>query len=528
MLSHGDNNVFTQIGLIVLVGLACKNAILIVEFAREREMHGDSLMEAILAACRLRLRPILMTSLAFIMGVAPLVISTRRRLGNAPRHGRGGVLRHGRRHPVRPGLHPRLLLDDPQADRRPRQPPQEAGAAGRRRHRPDPTVSRAMTLPRLLLAAASALTLSACAVGPTYHAPIEAPVTLAAADPAVSNQVAPATWWKAFGDPELDSLVDRALASNLDVRIAVARVKQARALFRDSELDRLPRVTTSAGYTRAKQQVVGAGPDRVTLEQADVGFDAAWEIDLFGRVGHQVASARAEADAAQADLRDAQVTITAEVARAYFQLRGAQARRAVAEENAHTQADTVRLTKVRYDIGPGDPVDVESASARLNATEAVIPALRAAEDQAAYRLAVLLGQRPGVLDAELQAKTAATAPQGPTALPIGEASTFCAAVRTCRPPSGGWRRRRRAPAWRPPTSSRASASPASSASCPATSPACSTAAARPGRSARRSAGPASTLAAPTRGCGRSRRAATRAWRSTTRPFCAPWRTCRTP
>jgi multidrug efflux system outer membrane protein len=281
-----------------------------------------------------------------------------------------------------------------------------------------------MTLPRLLLAAASALTLSACAVGPTYHAPIEAPVTLAAADPAVSNQAATATWWKAFGDPELDSLVDRALASNLDVRIAVARVKQARALFRDSELDRLPRVTTSAGYTRAKQQVVGAGPDRVTLEQADVGFDAAWEIDLFGRVGHQVASARAEADAAQADLRDAQVTITAEVARAYFQLRGAQARRAVAEENAHTQADTVRLTKVRYDIGPGDPVDVESASARLNATEAVIPALRAAEAQAAYRLAVLLGQRPGVLDAELQAKTAATAPQGPTALPIGEASTF--------------------------------------------------------------------------------------------------------
>jgi multidrug efflux system outer membrane protein len=281
-----------------------------------------------------------------------------------------------------------------------------------------------MTLPRLLLAAASALTLSACAVGPTYHAPIEAPVTLAAADPAVSNQAAAASWWKAFGDPELDSLIDRALASNLDVRIAVARVKQARALFRDSELDRLPRVTTSAGYTRAKQQVVGAGPDRVTLEQADVGFDAAWEIDLFGRVGHQVASAKAEADAAQADLRDAQVTIAAEVARAYFQLRGAQARRAVAEENAHTQADTVRLTKVRYDIGPGDPVDVESASARLNATEAVIPALRAAEAQAAYRLAVLLGQRPGVLDAELQAKTAATAPQGPTALPIGEASTF--------------------------------------------------------------------------------------------------------
>jgi multidrug efflux pump len=76
MLTHGDNNVFTQIGLIVLVGLACKNAILIVEFAREREAAGDSLIEAILAAARLRLRPILMTSLAFVMGVAPLAIST--------------------------------------------------------------------------------------------------------------------------------------------------------------------------------------------------------------------------------------------------------------------------------------------------------------------------------------------------------------------------------------------------------------------------------------------------------------------
>jgi multidrug efflux pump len=100
-LSHGDNNVFTQIGLIVLVGLACKNAILIVEFAREREIEGDSLMQAILAACRLRLRPILMTSLAFIMGVAPLAVSTgagaemRRAMGIAVFSGMLGVTLFG-------------------------------------------------------------------------------------------------------------------------------------------------------------------------------------------------------------------------------------------------------------------------------------------------------------------------------------------------------------------------------------------------------------------------------------------------
>jgi multidrug efflux pump subunit AcrB len=100
-LTGGDNNVFTQIGLIVLVGLACKNAILIVEFARDREKHGDSTWEAVLAACRLRLRPILMTSLAFIMGVAPLVFSTgagsemRRAMGVAVFAGMVGVTLFG-------------------------------------------------------------------------------------------------------------------------------------------------------------------------------------------------------------------------------------------------------------------------------------------------------------------------------------------------------------------------------------------------------------------------------------------------
>jgi len=83
-LTGGDNNIFTQIALFVLVGLASKNAILIVEFARELEHHGRSVVAAALEACRLRLRPILMTSIAFIMGVVPLVFS----------HGAGAEMRH--------------------------------------------------------------------------------------------------------------------------------------------------------------------------------------------------------------------------------------------------------------------------------------------------------------------------------------------------------------------------------------------------------------------------------------------------
>jgi multidrug efflux system outer membrane protein len=275
--------------------------------------------------------------------------------------------------------------------------------------------------------AASALTLSACAVGPHYHAPSEPPVALTTLDPhlVAAPQPSEADWWRTFGDPELDSLIGRALASNLDVRIAVDRVREARALFRDTELNQLPRVTTEASYSRSKQQVPGFSTNRVDIKQADIGFDAAWEIDLFGRVRHQVESAKADAEAARADLRNAQVTVAAEVARNYLELRGAQTRRAVAEENARTERDTLRLTEVRYQIGPGDPVDVESARARLNATEAAIPALRTAEAQAAHRLAVLVGQRPGALNSELAAPPAATAQAAaPTAVPIGDASSF--------------------------------------------------------------------------------------------------------
>ena len=83
-LTAGDNNIFTQIGLIVLVGLSAKNAILIVEFARELEFHGRTPVQAAVEASRLRLRPILMTSFAFIMGVVPLVTST----------GAGAEMRH--------------------------------------------------------------------------------------------------------------------------------------------------------------------------------------------------------------------------------------------------------------------------------------------------------------------------------------------------------------------------------------------------------------------------------------------------
>ena len=270
---------------------------------------------------------------------------------------------------------------------------------------------------------AALLLTSACAVGPVYHAPLEAPVSLAAPPvPALTAAPPAQAWWVAFQDLELDSLAARAVAANLDVAQAVARLDQARALFKNRQLDLAPRVTSEATYSRSDEQVPGFSTGRVDIAQTDLGFDAAWEIDLFGHVRHQIEASAAEADAARADLADVQVSVAAEVARNYLELRGAQARRAVAEENAAAQRETLKLTDIRLDVGYGDPVDVQSARARLKATEALIPPLIAQQTQAGYRLAVLLGLRPGALDQELVALP--PQPARAVALPIGDVSAL--------------------------------------------------------------------------------------------------------
>lgn len=274
---------------------------------------------------------------------------------------------------------------------------------------------------RLTASALFALSLAACAVGPNYKTPDTAPAVLRNADPAAFVAANPeAAWWRQFEDPVLDQIVTRALSSNLDLRIALARVAEARALFTDQRLDQLPRIGVAGGSVQSRQQQPGSGEARVESETYQLGFDAAWEIDLFGRVRRGVQAAGAEADAARADLRDVQVTVAAEVARNYFELRGAQARLDVARRNLETQRDTVRITQARFDVGGADPIDILSAKARLSATEATIPTLITAERQAAHRLAVLAGERPGALDDLLAPRAARTAPFA-KALPIGDA-----------------------------------------------------------------------------------------------------------
>jgi len=255
---------------------------------------------------------------------------------------------------------------------------------------------------RLAYVSPLALLLAACAVGPNYRAPATAPAEFVAAQAAgVAEQPFEAKWWGQFGDSTLDGLVARALGGDFDLKIAAARVQEARALLGAAKRSRWPDVSTEFAHSESHGQQPGFGDGRLDIKSNDVGFATLWELDLFGRVRRGVEAAGADAGAADARLRDAQVIVAAEVARNYLELRGVQKRLAVARTNLDYQRETSDLTKRRYGLGRGTQLDVSSAQARFSATEAEIPALAAAEVVAANRLAVLLGLRPGALTSEL-------------------------------------------------------------------------------------------------------------------------------
>jgi multidrug efflux system outer membrane protein len=181
-------------------------------------------------------------------------------------------------------------------------------------------------------------------------------------------------------------------------------------------LDYAPHVPLTAGYTNSKEQVPGFGTQRYSAESYTTGFDATWELDLFGHVRRSVEAARGDLAAEQEDLQNVRITVAAEVARNYFSLRSTQQQIQVARDNLANQEETVRLTSLRYESGRGTELDVQSSRARLKATEATLPELHTTEAAARYRLAVLLGQRPGALDAQLEPRAA---PAYAKSLPIG-------------------------------------------------------------------------------------------------------------
>jgi outer membrane protein, multidrug efflux system len=281
-------------------------------------------------------------------------------------------------------------------------------------------------MPKPGIVASLFLALAGCATAPSYRAPA-VPVPAAFREtrdtivetPTNGMAVADTITWPDLGDTTLVRLMKEAVRSNLDVRAAAARVRGARSARTEAALDFAPTVTFGGGYTR--QRIAGASfpiPEGRFPDQDiwDGGFDATWELDLFGRVRRNVQAQGAFVAVNQEGLRNFQVSITAELARSYFELRGAQERLVVARQNAENQQRTLQVTRQRLEAGRGTAFDTERALAQLNFTLASVPVFEAQVRQAEYQIGVLVGRPPAAIAGELDA--AAALPQLPASVTV--------------------------------------------------------------------------------------------------------------
>lgn len=248
-------------------------------------------------------------------------------------------------------------------------------------------------LPPLLL-----LTAAGCTVGPDYERP-RTSIAENWLEPAAPGAV-DAEWWRRFGDPQLSALVEQAIASNPDLREAEARLAEARANRDAAWGGRAPQVRAAGSVTEnvlsENGQLPVANIPGFSREFSlfDLGFDAGWELDFWGRNRRQVEAAEARADAAQWSRRDALVSLVAELARNYVELRGEQAQLAAAEERLEAKTVLARLVALRFDAGEASRIEAEHAESQRATAAAARDGLSARAAVAAYRIAVLVGDPP--------------------------------------------------------------------------------------------------------------------------------------
>lgn len=297
--------------------------------------------------------------------------------------------------------------------------------------------SSVVRLSGVVFCAGLAAGLSGCKVGPDFKQPeTESPAAFGhtgadgtdATKLATGDRPPEVIWWKTLGDPALDGLIDRAVAANYDLKAAQARVREARALRGIVAADGLPMVDLNAFYDRSKGSENvgfrrGSGGGSVTVnpgQQQDLyqaGFDASWELDVFGRVARNVEAADADIQVAENNRRDVLVSLLSETARNYVELRGFQQQLSIARSNIDLQEQTVRLTRSRFEAGLTSDLDVSQAEAQLASTRSQVPVFDRGVYEAIHRLSVLIGRPPGTLEAELIAP--ARIPVPPDQISVG-------------------------------------------------------------------------------------------------------------
>lgn len=254
------------------------------------------------------------------------------------------------------------------------------------------------------VAALLAVALGGCAaVGPDYSEPqLAVPAGWSAGTGTdAMDAVLLARWWHGFGDPVLDRLVADALAANLDLAQARARLREARARRGVAGAALAPSVDASLSGSRSRSS--GQSGSGSTRELYSAGFDASWELDVFGGVRRSVEAAQADLEASVESLSDTRVSLAAEVALNYIDLRTAEQRLAIAEESIAYRGENHQIIRWRQQAGLVSELDLAQATTDLESTRAVLPPLRTAVIEAKNRLAVLLGRNPGELESLVHA-----------------------------------------------------------------------------------------------------------------------------
>jgi NodT family efflux transporter outer membrane factor (OMF) lipoprotein len=265
----------------------------------------------------------------------------------------------------------------------------------------------------LLVAAIMSTMTAGCMVGPNYKAPfIELPAHWNGMDRKTEQATSqgPKTdlegWWRSFNDPVLDQLIMQALSSNLDEKIALARIREERAYLVTSRAGLFPEIDLAGSYTRQRYSAntpFGAFPQIVPREENiyQAGFDASWELDIFGGIRRGIQAAQAELAASVENERDVRVTLLAEVALNYVAVRALERRLQIVRANLRDQNDSLGLTRVRFRMGFAPELDVAQARSLLETTQAQVPGLEIALAQTIHRIGVLLGREPDAFKAQL-------------------------------------------------------------------------------------------------------------------------------
>jgi hydrophobe/amphiphile efflux-1 (HAE1) family protein/NodT family efflux transporter outer membrane factor (OMF) lipoprotein len=394
-LKGGDNNIFTQIGFIVLVGLACKNAILIVEFAKRKQDEGLSPFDAAIEACRLRLRPILMTSIAFIAGVFPLVVSQgagaemRQAMGIAVFSGMIGVTLFGLF--LTPVFYVTLMKLGAKK--------KTADAPGHANYGPAGAAAAIV----LLLAIVPSARANWSEIGPDFK-PLtnSVPVSYKAAAEYGSwkegmplDSLPKGNWWQVFNDTNLNALEAQALQANQNLKGAMARLEQARATARIARSDLLPTVDFEPSFTRERYSP-NENPSfgNITANTFTTPLDLSYEVDLWGRVRRSFEGAREDAQASLADYYNVLLTLQSDVAENYIQLRELDAEIGIVTSTVGLRHEQVNVVESRYEGGVGSELEVAQAQTELATTEADAAQLAQRRDEFENTLAILAGCNP--------------------------------------------------------------------------------------------------------------------------------------